>query len=86
MFWPNCGTSWTKRHLAGLLAYRACPRTVERVEDTLSASGQFSLPGHKALTEDLSLEVVVVDVSETPCERPKKIEAVVQREEEATHP
>ena len=47
-------------------------RTVERVEDSLLASGQFSLPGRKALTEDLSLEVVVVDVSETPCERPKK--------------
>ena len=51
-------------------------RTVERVEDTLLASGQFSLPGRKALTEDLSLEVVVVDVSETPCERPKKTTAV----------
>ena len=61
-------------------------RTVERVEDTLLASGQFSLPGRKALTEDLSLEVVVVDVSETPCERPKKTEAMVQREEKATHP
>ena len=47
-------------------------RTVERVEDSLLASGQFSLPGRKALPEDLSLEVVVVDVSETPCERPKK--------------
>ena len=52
-------------------------RMVERVEDTLLASGQVSLPGRKALTEDLSLEVVVVDVSETRCERPKKAEAVV---------
>ena len=73
-------------------------RTVERVEDTLLASGQFSLPGRKALTEDLTLEVVVVDVSETPCERPKKsgparevpqlgqdTEGMVQRKKEATH-
>ena len=47
-------------------------RTVRRVEDALIASGLFSLPSKRALREDVDLEVVVVDVAETPIERPKK--------------
>lgn len=47
-------------------------RTVRRVEDALIASGLFSLPSKRALREDVSLEVIVVDVAETPIERPKK--------------
>ena len=42
------------------------------VEDTLVASGKFSLPGKKALLEDNDIEVVLVDVTESPVERPKK--------------
>lgn len=34
--------------------------------------GTFSLPGKKALLEDDSIEVVLVDVTECPVERPKK--------------
>lgn len=49
-------------------------RTVERVESTLIANEQFRLPGKKALTrEETVFEVLAVDASETPCERPKKI-------------
>ena len=51
-------------------------RTVRRVEDALIASGLFSLPSKRALREDVSLEVVIVDVAETPIERPKKSNAV----------
>ena len=47
-------------------------RTVQRVEDALIASRLFSLPSKRALREDVSLEVIVVDVAETPIERPKK--------------
>ena len=47
-------------------------RTIERVEDTLIKSGEFSLPGRKALRDDHDLEVVVVDIAESPVERPKK--------------
>ena len=50
-------------------------RTVWRVEDALIASGLFSLPSKRALREDVSLEVVIVDVAETPIERPKKSNA-----------
>lgn len=43
------------------------------VEDTLIADKQFALPGKKALLKsDTVIEVVLVDASETPVERPKK--------------
>ena len=48
-------------------------RIVRYVEDTLIRSGRFSLPGKKALLQaDSVLEVVVVDVTESPVERPKE--------------
>jgi hypothetical protein len=46
--------------------------TIVWVEDTLIKSGKFSLPGKKALLEDNEIEVVLVDVTESPIERPKK--------------
>ena len=42
------------------------------VEDTLVNSGKFSLPGKKALLEDDEIEIILVDVTESPVERPKK--------------
>lgn len=49
-------------------------RTVIRVEDALLKSGRFSLPGKKTLTDAGTVfTAVLVDVSEVPCERPKKI-------------
>ena len=42
------------------------------VEDTLIKSGKFSLPGKKVLLEDNEIEIVLVDVTESPIERPKK--------------
>jgi hypothetical protein len=49
-------------------------RTIERVENALVRSGQFSLPGRKVLKEGSGMEiaVVVVDLAEQPIERPKK--------------
>lgn len=48
-------------------------RIIRRIEDTLMASRAFTLPGKKRLqTADTKIEVVVVDVTETPIERPKK--------------
>lgn len=48
-------------------------RTIREIEDILIKSGQFSLPGRKSLlTKDGAYEVVIVDVCETPTERPKK--------------
>lgn len=42
------------------------------VEDTLIKSGLFALPGKKVLLEENDLEIVLVDVTESPIERPKK--------------
>jgi len=48
-------------------------RTVKWVEDTLIKDGTFSLPGRKALLRsDTEYEVVLVDATETPVERPKR--------------
>ena len=46
--------------------------TIKWVEETLIKDGTFSLPGKKALLEDDSIEVVLVDVTECPVECPKK--------------
>ncbi len=41
------------------------------VEDILIKSKEFSLPGKKALYES-NIEVTLIDVTETPIQRPKK--------------
>ena len=46
-------------------------RSIQWVEDTLSADGRFQLPGKKALQED-EPKTVAIDVMEHPIERPKK--------------
>lgn len=48
-------------------------KTIRWVEDTLIKSKTFSLPGRKALLKsDVEYELVLVDASEHPIQRPKK--------------
>ena len=48
-------------------------RIIKWVEDTLIKDGTFSLPGRKALLKsDFEFEVVLIDATETPIERPKR--------------
>lgn len=48
-------------------------RIIRKIEDTLTKSRAFTLPGKKKLaSSNYQLEVVVVDVTESPIERPKK--------------
>ena len=48
-------------------------KLIRWVEDTLIKSKTFSLPGRKALLKsDVEYEVILVDSSESPIERPKK--------------
>jgi hypothetical protein len=48
-------------------------RTITKIENALLRSKQFRLPGKKALRpSDTRIEVVVVDATESPVERPKK--------------
>ena len=53
--------------------------TIVWVEDTLVKSGKFSLPGKKALLEENEIEVILVDVTESPIERPKKTNEIGTR-------
>ena len=48
-------------------------KTIKWVEDTLIKHPTFALPGRKALLKsDVDYEVVLIDATETPIERPKK--------------
>lgn len=48
-------------------------RTVKWVEDILIQDGTFSLPGKKALLKsDVEYEVILIDATESPVERPKR--------------
>jgi len=52
-------------------------RMIRWVEDTLVRDGTFSLPGRKALLKsDMEYEVVLIDATESPIERPKKSKGV----------
>ena len=55
-------------------------RTIERVENVLVKSGAFALPARpQAGGADQQWEVVIVDVTERPIERPKKSSAPATR-------
>jgi hypothetical protein len=48
-------------------------RTIGKIERALMASGQFRLPGKKTLLDcEMQWQVVLVDATETPVERPQK--------------
>lgn len=48
-------------------------KTIKWIEDTLIKDPLFALPGRKALLKsDMEYELILVDASESPCERPKK--------------
>ena len=65
----------TYAHIAASYGIAECNiyRWIKWVEDTLIRDGTFSLPGRKApLKSDMEYEVILVDATESPVERPKK--------------
>ena len=64
----------------GLSESNVC-RTIRKTEDALIRCKRFSLPKHKNLCD----QTVIIDVTESPIERPKKTAAVLQRQEKAAH-
>jgi len=61
-------------------------RIIRKVEDVLIKSSEFRIPGKKQLLKsELSLEIVVIDVTEKPRERPQKTEKQLQWEKEKAH-
>jgi len=72
MYWREYRTEFHIAQSYGISEATVC-RTIQKVENALVRSGKFRLPGKKALqSSDTVFEVVLVDVSEQPIERPKK--------------
>ena len=61
----HIGTSWG-------ISESSVSRIITRVEDILTESKEFALPGRRRADLSPEIEVVVVDVAESPIERPKK--------------
>lgn len=72
MYWREYRTEFHIAQSYGISEATVC-RTIQKVENALVRSGKFRLPGKKALqASDTVFQVVLVDVSEQPIERPKK--------------
>jgi len=77
MYWREYRTQAHIAETYGLSEATVC-RTIGAVETALMRSGSFRLPGKKALTQsDVLYQVVVMDATECPVERPKKSNTAV---------
>ena len=75
MYWREYRTQFHIAQAYGISEAAVC-RTIRKIEDALINSGQFQLPGKKALQpSDTVIEIIVVDATEQPIERPKKSNA-----------
>ena len=73
MYWREYRTEFHIAQSYGISEATVC-RTIRKVENALVRSGKFRLPGKKAFqASDTMFEVILVDVSEQPIERPKKV-------------
>jgi len=73
MYWREYRTELHIAQSYGISEVTVC-RTIRKVENALVRSGKFRLLGKKVFqASDTVLEVVLVDVSEQPIERPKKV-------------
>jgi len=52
--------------------------TIKKIENILIKDSRFHLPSLKKIqpTDESSIDVVVIDVTESPCERPKKSKSI----------
>ena len=75
MYWREYRTEFHIGITYGVSEATVC-RTIQKVENVLMKSGEFRLPGRKALQpSDTLIEVVLIDATEQPIERPKKSNA-----------
>ena len=71
-YWREYRTYFHVSHSYGV-SESSCWKTIRWIEDVLIKSKQFRLPGKKVLLKsDVEVSVVLVDATETPCERPQK--------------
>ena len=72
MYWREYRTEFHLGLTYGVSEATVC-RTIQKVENVLIKSEQFHLPGKKALQSgETVFEVVLIDATEQPIERPKK--------------
>lgn len=72
MHWREYRTEFHIGLTYGVRAATVC-RTIKKIENVLIQSKQFHLPGKKVLQpSDTVIEIVLVDATEQPIERPKK--------------
>ena len=72
MYWREYRTEFHIGLTYGVSEATVC-RTIKKVENVLIQSKQFHLPGKKVLQpSDTVIEIVLVDATEQPIERPKK--------------
>jgi Helix-turn-helix of DDE superfamily endonuclease len=72
MYWREYRTEFHIGLTYGVSEATVC-RTIKKIENVLMKSGEFRLPGRKALQpSDTLIEVVLIDATEQPIERPKK--------------
>jgi len=64
----------------------AAYRNIKWCENALAKSKAFRLPGRKAVVaSEQAFDIVLIDATETPIERPKKAKALLFGQEEAAH-
>ena len=72
MYWREYRTYEHIGETYGVSEATVC-RTVQQFEDLLLQDKRFHLPGKKALRDSETVfEIVLIDATECPCERPKK--------------
>jgi len=80
MYWRENRTYFHIAQTYGL-SDGACWQTVRWVETALIQSRLFHVPGKKALLKDgADFEIILIDATETPIERPQKNSAVITPE------
>ena len=63
-----------------------CYKLIKRIEEILVKSEYFRLPDRKLLADESSnIEVVIVDETEIPIERPQKTEIILLRQKEKAY-
>lgn len=77
MYWREYRTEFHIGLTYGVNEATVC-RTIRKIENALIKSQQFHLPGKKVLqASDVEIEVVLIDATEQPIERPQKDNASI---------
>ncbi len=85
-YWREYRTFFHIANAWGIHESSVC-RIIKRVEDVLTKSKAFTLPGKKRLQmADHEIEFIIVDVAETPIERPKKSRRLITAARRSTTP